>query len=102
MKRRTKNIIKEKIILILQFIIVVTVFFSGLSICGYIETHYNREGKVIQIEKNNLVIVKDNGGHIWAFEGTNFNIGDNVVMKMHNNYTDSVITDDIIVNVLKK
>ena len=102
MKRRTKRTVKEKIISILQSIVAIVVLVSILCLCGYIETHYDRQGKVIQIEENNSVIVEDNCGHIWAFESTDFNVGDNVVMIMHNNYTDNVVTDDIIVNVLKK
>ena len=102
MKRRTKRTVKEKIISILQSIVAIVVLVSILYLCGYIETHYDRKGKVIQIEENNSVIVEDDCEHIWAFEGTDLNVGDNVVMIMHNNYTDNVVTDDIIVNVLKK
>ena len=102
MKRRTKRTVKEKIISILQSIVAIVVLVSILYLCGYIETHYDRKGKVIQIEENNSVIVEDDCEHIWAFEGTDLNVGDNVVMIIHNNYTDNVVTDDIIVNVLKK
>lgn len=104
-KRRimtTKDIIKERIITMIEFICIMLFFFGLLAAVGYNETHYDRVGQVISIEENEIVSVKDNTGNVWAFTGTGYNIGDDVVLKMFNNCTDNIITDDEIIKVIKK
>ena len=65
---------------------------------GSIETTYTREGKIVEVH-NTIVIIEDTTGNKWEYEATGFSIGDNVKMKMFNNYTDNTILDDIITSV---
>ena len=65
---------------------------------GSIETTYTREGKIVEVH-NTIVIIEDTTGNEWEYEATGFSIGDNVKMKMFNNYTDNTILDDIITSV---
>ena len=65
---------------------------------GSIETTYTREGKIVEVH-NTIVIIEDTIGNEWEYEAAGFSIGDNVKMKMFNNYTDNTILDDIITSV---
>lgn len=65
---------------------------------GSIETTYTREGKVVEVH-NTIVIIEDTTGNEWEYKTTNFSIGDNVKMKMFNNYTDNTILDDVITSI---
>ena len=65
---------------------------------GSIETTYTREGKIVEVH-NTIVIIEDTTGNEWEYEAIGFSIGDNVKMKMFNNYTDNTILDDIITSV---
>ncbi len=77
-------------------VIILTILAIGRL--GYLETHYTREATVINVE-DELIIVEDEQGFIWDFEGTGFTTGDKVKMTMDNNLTDTNIEDDIIENV---
>lgn len=68
-----------------------------LCICGRIENYYNRKAVVIKVNQD-LVTVKDLSGYIWEFEGSDYREGDNLTLRMFNNYTVSDITDDIILD----
>lgn len=68
-----------------------------LCICGRIENYYNRKAVVIKVDQE-LVTVKDLSGYIWEFEGSDYREGDNLILRMFNNYTVSDITDDIILD----
>lgn len=65
---------------------------------GSIETTYTREGKIVEVH-NTIVIIEDTTGNEWEYEAIGFSIGDNVKMKMFNNYTDNTILDDVITSV---
>lgn len=65
---------------------------------GSIETTYTREGKIVEVH-NTIVIIEDTTGNEWEYEAAGFSIGDNVKMKMFNNYTDNTILDDIITSI---
>ena len=65
---------------------------------GSIETTYTREGKIVEVH-NTIVIIEDTTGNEWEYEATGFSIGDNVKMKMFNNYTDNTILDDTITSI---
>lgn len=65
---------------------------------GSIETTYTREGKIVEVH-NTIVIIEDTTGNEWEYEAADFSIGDNVKMKMFNNYTDNTILDDVITSV---
>lgn len=65
---------------------------------GSIETTYTRKGKVIEVH-NTIIIIEDTTGNEWVYETTGFSVGDNVKMKMFNNYTDNTILDDVITSI---
>ena len=89
-------------------------FVVGVCICllfvvcfvsfSYIESHYTRKGKVIELDKcNDVIAVEDVTGNIWEFFGDTekYNVNDNVKMRMFTNYTDETIEDDEILSVKK-
>ena len=62
-----------------------------------IETTYTRKGQVVYVEDNN-VTVEDESGFLWELETDELQKGQMVVLKMNDNNTDGIITDDIIVD----
>ncbi len=81
-----------------MFVISAFCFFChDNSACEYSNNHYTREAIVIATEAND-VIVKDEFGNIWAFNGDSYSIGDNVTLEMSSNGTID-IKDDTIENV---
>lgn len=86
-----RNIVKRFLVFLLIFI-VLPVFASN------IETHYNREGVVIAVYGEEILI-EDTTQNVWTFNGKGFAEGDKVKMKMFTNYTDSNIHDDKIKKV---
>jgi hypothetical protein len=77
------------------FVVVCVIGFIGLL--GGIETTYTREGQVVYVEDNN-VTVEDESGFLWELKTDELKEGQMVVLKMNDNNTDSIITDDIIVD----
>ena len=87
---------------IIESMICVIIIVLTLGIVGYNETHYTRVGNVIDVESDNAVIVQDQTGNEWAFySDTDYSINDEVKMTMCTNGTDTIITDDEVVNVTK-
>lgn len=76
-------------------IVVCVIGFIGLL--GGMETTYTREGQVISV-KGNIVTVEDKSGFLWELETEELQKGQMVVLKMNDNNTDGIITDDIIVD----
>lgn len=86
---------------IIGTIIILLVFFGIPTICSYLESHYSRQGEVIEIdEKNNLAMIKDTTNNLWQVEDVALNEGDEVTMKMYTNRTDNNIEDDTILKVI--
>lgn len=69
--------------------------------CSFIETHYSKMSKVVEVRKD-VVTVVDENGYLWAFETSGFEVNDDVKLIMDTNHTDSNIFDDIIVKAIKK
>lgn len=86
---------------IVGFILMTTILVIAPSITGYIETHYTREAKVIEVTGENIV-VEDTTNNVWSFEGDGFAVGDKVTLKMDNSCTNNTIYDDAIVKVEKR
>jgi hypothetical protein len=64
-----------------------------------VNTHYTRDAWVDSIE-NNVVTFIDSCGYTWeADEVDNIVEGQTVVLKMHTNHTDSIVSDDVIVSI---
>lgn len=66
--------------------------------CSFVETHYTREGIIIE-SNNNLITVKDECGYLWNFKGSNFKVNEKVKLTMDTNHTDSNIFDDKVIDV---
>jgi len=88
-----KNIIKG----IITILIITTVFAIG----GYYDAHYSKKDCIILSVAKNKIAIQDPQGHIWHYETSGFSKGERVTMKMHSNYTDGYIKDDIILAVVK-
>lgn len=76
-------------------IVVCVIGFIGLL--GGMERTYIREGQVISV-KDNIVTVEDKSGFLWELETDELKEGQEVVLKMNDNNTDGIITDDIIID----
>ena len=81
-------------------IIVTTMFVVLFLVCSWYETHYTREAKVIQID-NEIVSVIDKTNNVWQFyrNKEDVKINDQVKLIMDTMNTDTIITDDTIIQV---
>jgi len=68
------------------------------GIAGYFEHHYTRQAEVVEV-CGDVVLVEDTCGFEWEFYGEDFEVGQQVEMKMHTNYTHGEIFDDVIEKV---
>lgn len=92
--------LNKMLIAIAKFIFITLIFIIPAGLVGNIETHYNREGVVIEVnEKTEEVVILDKSKNEWVFYGTGYEEGDRVTMKMFNGYTDNAMYDDEIVKV---
>lgn len=88
----------KKFTFIFKAMLVISAFLTmAVSACEYSNNLYAREAIVIAIEANDI-IVKDELGNAWAFDGDSYSIGDNVTLEMSSNGTIN-IEDDTIENV---
>ena len=89
-QRKVKTIIATTLLL--------TTIIIALLIVSYISTRYTRDAVVINIT-NDTVVFYDEVGHEWECGADNVVVGQKVVLQMCNNNTDSIITDDVIVDI---
>jgi hypothetical protein len=87
----------------IKYSIIIALFIGLAIVTNYMNTHYNRHGKIINIE-NDEISMLDTTNNIWVWilddnDNNKYTIGQNVELKMHNNYTDDTIYDDIIENI---
>lgn len=81
-------------------IVCLGIFIIPAAIAGNIESHYNRQGQVYDVDyQKGEVFVADESGREWSFYGKGYRVGDEVTMKIYNNHTDSIISDDVIKKV---
>ena len=81
--------------IVIVMLIVVYIFYT----ISYFNQCYSLEAVIIHVDNNNnnnSVMAVDSTDEIWAFYGTNFNVGDKVELTMFTNYTDSIYDDKII------
>lgn len=90
--------IKSVLTFLLKTIMILAVFVLPSGVAGYFETHYTRDALVTSVNGNTVLAV-DTTDNIWCFESAGFRKGDSVTLKMFTNYTDSIITDDEVINV---
>lgn len=80
--------------------IILLIFLVCSGIAGCIETHYNRQGVVVEVNtETQEVVVLDKADNEWVFYGEGYEVGDTVTMLMFTNYTDNIINDDTIEKV---
>lgn len=84
-----------KKILFNLLVIVCVIGFIGLL--GGMERTYTRKGQVISV-KDNIVTIEDKSGFLWELETDELKEGQELILKMNDNNTDGIITDDIIVD----
>lgn len=90
--------LRKNIITTISGILVVCSLIILLGIENHIKTHYKREAIVIDYQGYDTK-VEDKQGNIWVFEGSNYELGDEVILSMYTNHTDENIYDDEIINV---
>ena len=83
-----------------KIIIGVLVVGAFLGMCHW-EHCYTRENCVVIAVDKDKVTVEDKCGFTWAFYGDNYEIGDVVDLKMHDNCSSAYIGDDEITKVVK-
>lgn len=67
----------------------------------------NRKQRQDTLRKEAIVVgyqgydtrVEDKQGNIWVFEGSDYELGDELILTMYTNHTDENIYDDEIINV---
>ena len=82
-------------------IIIITIVLCGA--CSYYEHNYTRGNcKIVQIN-DGILTIEDFGGNYWDIYKPNsgFQVGDIVVLKMHDNLTPHTIEDDIIKGIIQ-
>lgn len=83
---------------VMKAIVFVSLVLLLLGVVGKIESEYTREGIVIERESN-VFTIEDTTGNLWVVEDTNLNLGDRVELKMFNNHTDNIISDDEVMKI---
>lgn len=77
----------------------ILLFFLIMGIVGWYETHYSMQGKVVEVNKD-FVVIEDITQNQWMVDNDdNLNMHDKVKIKFDNNFTDGTRTDDIITEV---
>lgn len=91
---------KRDIIKMLALAFVVLFLCPGIA--GWYETHYEMEGRVINIDVNGDVVFEDTTGNIWAVQAQGFKVGDKVKATFSTNYTDETRKDDAVEKLKKR
>lgn len=86
---------------VLAGMILVGGFVVALGFCSKVQTQYKTEATVVEYYED-LVTVEDKWGNASQFIGDGYEVGDELVLTMHTNYTDFDVTDDMIIKAKKK
>ena len=78
-------------------LLIVVCIIGFIGFLGGMERTYTRKGQVVCV-KGNIVTVEDKSGFLWELETDELREGQEVVLKMNDNNTDSIIKDDIIID----
>lgn len=79
-------------------VLIITILLATIGVASKAEHCYTRTGKVLSIE-NGIARIEDTTGNRWTVEGIELTEGQQVKLKMHDNYTINNIKDDIIKEV---
>lgn len=99
MSKRTVRRLHRAIRKIINTTIIATLIIITLMFASYVETRYTRDAKVESITETTTTFV-DVCGHTWEY-GALDNVveGQMVKLKMFTSHTDSIISDDVILEV---
>ena len=89
--------LRKNIITTISGILVVCGLITLLGIENNVKTHYEKEAIVIGCQGYDTR-VEDKQGNIWVFEGSDYELGDELILTMYTNHTDENIYDDEIIN----
>ena len=84
--------------IIVGVVMFLLVFIVLPGLIGNYEHHYTREAEVVEVS-DDLIVVEDNCGYLWEFYGNDYEVGQQIKMKMFTNYTHDTIFDDEIEKV---
>lgn len=79
-------------------IMVAVLGFVGFGLYGESLNRYSIDATVCAVDGVEIYF-EDCKGDIWTYEkdgSEDYKLGDKVILKMHTNYTDNIITDDVI------
>lgn len=85
---------KKTMLIILSAVIA----FGMLTVTNWVEVHYIRHDCTVVSCVEDAVIIRDKTGNEWEIIAEGLEIGDKVDLKMHTNFTDDCIYDDIVEN----
>ena len=95
MRRDNKMTVKEFLMGVAMFGVMILAF----AIVGKNENTYQREATIIELGVDDVIACEDSNGNIWEFEGSGYQVGDEVVLVMDTNCTSNTIYDDMIINI---
>ena len=88
---------------IIKYIPITIAIITMIMILTTIEHTYTRDVTVHKIDNNTQeIIVIDNNYNVWKYyaqDATQYTVGQEITVVMNDNYTDSNIKDDKIINV---
>lgn len=79
----------------IRYVVLMVLLMLIVGVVGHSETHYNREGVVVEVN-GDIITVEDFTGNLWDFIGDSYSVNDMVNMTMFNNGTSSIYDDSII------
>lgn len=91
---------RENIKTIITGIMVLSIFWMGLMIVSYYESHYTMKATIVDIESDGVYVAEDATQNLWAFEGENFNIDDEVKITFYDSNLTFTRKDDEVVKVV--
>lgn len=86
---------REYICGILAFVAI----FLLIGFAGHVEHNYTRKDCEVVKVSGGVVTVEDKCGYLWEFEGTGYDVGVHLDVKMHTNFTHGTIADDYITGI---
>ena len=89
---------RNKIVAGLIGVMLIVVMCVAIVFTGTVETVYNRQATVTNV-KGNKITFECGAGFTWVWVGKGFHEGDNVILIMDNNHTDTNVLDDKIIDV---
>lgn len=91
----------DKVLVGIIGVLLVAVMFLTIGIVGQIESTYKRDAIVTDVN-GTVVTLECGAGYEWEWIGTGLRKGEEVTLVMGTNHTDMDITDDFIMDIMKK